>query len=302
MKRRDFLGATLAGTTGLLTAGKAPAPAAQPEDPSNPFKRVPLGRSGLMVSKIGIGTGMKGYQRRSNQTRLGDEKFHALLRYAYERGVRYFDMADLYGTHSDILEALKGVDREEVVLVTKLWWREGGLPEKERLGADVLVERYLSEMKTDYVDLVHLHAVTDPDWPQKLGWQMDLLSKLKDQGKIRAHGVSVHAIPALETAAEHAWVDAVHTRINPYGVCMDGPPEQVVPVLEKMHKNGKGVTGMKIIGEGQFRNDPEKRDQSIRYFMGLDCVDACIVGFEKPEEVDDFRDRARAALSAKVTP
>ncbi len=298
MKRRTFLGGALVGATTLLGGPQLAANSApQKTKGADPFEKVPLGKSGLVVSRVGMGTGMRGWQRRSNQTRLGDEKFHALWRYAYDQGITYFDMADLYGTHQDALKALKGVERNRFVLATKIWWREGGLPEQERLDADVLVERFLKEIGTDYIDLVHLHCVTDADWPIKLSKQMDLLDKVKQQGKIRAHGVSVHALPALTVAAEHPWVDAVHTRINPFGVKMDGTPEQVVPIIKRMHANGKGVTGMKIIGEGEFSEDPEKRDQSIRFVMGLECVDACIVGFEKPEEVDDFRERTRKVLA-----
>ena len=297
MKRREFLGTALAGTATFLASERnIRAEAAEERSEKTAKDLVPLGKSGLMVSRIGFGTGMRGYFRRSNQTRMGVEKFHGLLRYAYEQGITYFDAADLYGTHPDILVALEGVDREKVTVVSKIWWREGGLPELERLSADVLVERFLRELKTDYIDLVHLHCVTDADWPEKLASQMDLLSKAKERGKIRAHGVSVHAIPALEVAAEHPWVDAVHTRINPYGVKMDGKPEEVVPILKKMHDNGKGVTGMKLIGEGEFGNDPAKKEESIRYVYNLGCVDTGIVGFEEKEQIDEVKVLVEKAL------
>jgi aryl-alcohol dehydrogenase-like predicted oxidoreductase len=288
MKRRTFIGATLAGGASLLANSRngfgIPTDSTATQ---KGLKKFPLGKSGLEVTPLGFGTGMRGYHRRSNQTRLGEANFRNLLRYAYDKGIRYFDLADLYGTHPDPIPALKGIDRSEFVLVSKIWWREGGLPELERLDADVLVERFLGEIQTDYIDLVHLHCVTDADWPHKLAKQMDLLDKLKEQGKIRAHGVSVHALPALEVAAEHPWVDAVHTRINPHGVKMDDTPEKVVPVLQKMHENGKGVTGMKLIGEGEFANDREKRENSVRWVYGLGCVDTGIIGFEKKEEVDE---------------
>ena len=61
----------------------------------DPYEMVPLGKTGLKVSRVGIGTGMRGWQRKSNQTRLGKQKLEALLRGCYERGVRLFDMADL---------------------------------------------------------------------------------------------------------------------------------------------------------------------------------------------------------------
>jgi predicted aldo/keto reductase-like oxidoreductase len=122
---------------------------------------------------------------------------------------------------------------------------------------------------------------------------MEILSKLKAQGKIRALGVSCHSIAALEAAATEPWVDSVHARINPYGMSMDGSAAQVVPVLQKLHAAGKGVIGMKLIGEGRLRNDDARRDESVKFVLGLGCVDVLNVGFEKVEEIDDFAARVR---------
>ena len=74
---------------------------------------------------------------------------------------------------------------------------------------------------------------------------------------------------------------------------MDGPPAQVVPVLKKLHAAGKGVVGMKLIGEGRLRNDDARRDESVKFVLGLGCVDVLNVGFEKVEEIDDFAARVR---------
>ena len=68
----------------------------------------------------------------------------------------------------------------------------------------------------------------------------------------------------------------------------DGKPEQVVPVLQRIHAAGKGVVGMKIIGEGKLRNDEEKRQASIKYALTLGCVDVLNVGCEATKEVDDL--------------
>ncbi len=236
---------------------------------------------------------MTGGNRQSNQTRLGKEKLEALIRGAYERGVRVFDLADLYGSHPYLLPALTGIPRDNYQVITKIWFRPGGIPEKERPDADVVVNRFLKEIGTDYLDLVLLHCVDNPAWPDQLRRQMDLLAQLKQKGIIRAHGVSCHSLPALEAAAKEPWVDSVHARINPYQMTMDDKPEKVVPVLQKLHAAGKGVVGMKIIGEGRLRNDPEKRDASARFVLGLGCVDVLNVGFEKLEEIDDFAARVR---------
>lgn len=260
---------------------------------SDPYERVPLGKTGIKVSRVGFGTGMRGGGRQSNQTRLGKETFEGLLQASYERGVRLFDAADLYGTHPYLAGALKKMPRKDYAIVSKIWWRRGGIPEQERPDADVVIERFLKELDTDYIDLILLHCVVSKKWPEELGTQMNILDKLKKKGLIRAHGVSCHSLEALEACVKEPWVDSVHARINAYGTKMDGPPEKVVPVLKDLHQAGKGVVGMKLIGEGSFRNSDEKRDESVRYVLGLGCVDAMVVGFEKIEEVDDFAARVR---------
>ena len=58
----------------------------------------------------------------------GQEKFNALARGCYERGMRVFDVADLYGTHPFLANALKQMPRKDYVIFSKIWWRPGGLP------------------------------------------------------------------------------------------------------------------------------------------------------------------------------
>jgi aryl-alcohol dehydrogenase-like predicted oxidoreductase len=300
IKRREFLTKSALGLGGallgapLLTRGEAAAKS------FDPFERVPLGKTKLKFSRVVLGTGMKGGHRESNQTRMGKEKFEGLIRESFDRGVVVFDLADLYGTHPYVIPALKGISRDRYQVISKIWWNKGGIPEPERPDADVVVERFLKELDTDHIDLLLLHCVTSAKWPQELRKQMDILSKLKDQGKIRALGVSCHSLAALEAAADEPWVESVHTRINPYGMSMDGTPEQVVPVLKKIHAAGKGVVGMKIIGEGRLRNDDEKRDASVKFALQLGCVDVLNVGCENIGEVDDLAARVRKVERAQA--
>lgn len=300
IKRREFLTRSAFGVGAALLGTPLLAEVKPRTKFFDPYEPVPLGKTNLKVSRFCLGTGMKGGDRQSNQTRLGKEKFEALIREAHDRGTQLFDLADLYGTHPYVIPALQGITRDKFQIVTKIWWREGGIPEKERPDADVCVERFLRELKTDYIDLVLLHCVVSAKWPEELRKQMDILAKLKEKGVIRAHGVSVHSLPALEAVVNEPWVDSVHTRINPYGMSMDGPADKVAPVLQKIHAAGKGVVGMKIVGEGRLRNDPEKRDESLRYVLGLGCVDVLNVGCESIAEVDDMAERVRKVEHQKA--
>lgn len=289
--RREFIKVAAAGAAGLFCSGTGHA-----ED----LPRVKLG--GLQVPLLGMGTGVKAGNRSNALQRSGEKNFHDTVRRAYDEGVRLFDCADSYGSLPMVAKALKDKPRESFVLVTKIWCHpKGGIPNEEpRDDSMAVIERSLREADSAYIDLVQLHCQTAADWTTTYRRHMDDLENAKQKGWIRAHGCSCHSLEALETAAADPWVDVVHARINPWGVKMDGPAAVVVPVLKKIHAAGKGVIGMKLIGEGEFRNDPAKIDETLRFVLGLGCVDALIVGFEKQEEIADYRKRLAAALQAKA--
>lgn len=299
MKRREFLGAAVAGTASALVGGDPAVAVAQQAAPVevNPTAVVQLGKE-LRACRLGSGTGMRGGGRQTNQTRMGREKFEALLNHSYDQGIRLFDAADLYGTHPYIGRVMQDKPRDNFQIVSKIWVRRGGILEPERPLADVLVERFLRELRMDYIDVLQIHCMTSPDWPDEQRPQMDAMEKLKERGLIRAHGVSCHSLAALRTAAEEAWVDVIHARVNPYGAKMDDRPENVVPVLEKARANGKGVIGMKLAGEGTF--DAEQRKRTVEWALNLGCLDVLIVGFEKPEEIDEFKANVRETLVAQA--
>ena len=154
--------------------------------------------------------------------------------------------------------------------------------------ANLIVDRFRKELNTDYIDIVQLHLMTSGTWPDEHKRQMDILDSLKAKGIIRAHGVSIHSLPAMEAAAASPWVDVTHVRINPFGASMDSPkPEAVTPVIEKLHKSGKGIIAMKVFGNGSFRDDTQKLDQSLKFVLGLGTVDMIIIGFEQTDQIDN---------------
>ncbi len=296
LSRRKFLAALTAGAgTVLLDKTAFALPDLSPVLSKDPLQTIRLGKSGIKTTLLGMGTGFSGYNRTSNITRAGVAE--TIIRQAYEKGIRFFDCADTYGTHPFTAEALIGFPRDSYVLASKIWVEQGGVPEPERPDANIVVDRFRKELKTDYIDLVQIHCMTDALWTDRHKKQMDILENLKAKKIIRAHGVSVHSLGAMEACVESAWVDVVHVRINAFGEAMDHhDPARVTPVIEKLHKAGKGVIGMKLIGNGKFRNDPDKIEESLRFVLGLGTVDMIIVGFETPEQIDDYLARMRKVL------
>jgi len=293
LTRRQFV-TTITVGAGTVLIGKAALalPANSPVVTADPFQIVSLGKSGLKTTFLGMGTGFSGYNRSSNITRAGVAT--RLIRQAYEKGIRFFDCADSYGTHPFTAAALKGIPRESFTLISKIWVSQGGLPEPERPNADVVVDRFRRELNTDYLDLIQIHCMTDAQWTDKQKKQMDILENLKAKQIIRAHGVSVHSLEAMEACVGNPWIDIVHVRVNPFGETMDKKdPALVIPVIEKLHKEGKGIIGMKLIGNGKFTNESDKIDASLKYVLGLGTVDMIIIGFELPEQIDNYISRIK---------
>ena len=297
ISRRKFISKISVGTGTILLANVAETAAGNSNRSSDPFQTITLGKSGIKTSMIGMGTGYNGGSRECNMTRAGKEKGVALIQHAYDRGIRMFDGADLYGTHPYIAEALKSKPREDYTLVSKIWVRPGGIPEPERPDADVVVDRFRKELNTDHIDILQIHCMVDQHWTDQQKKQMDILQNLKEKGIIRSHGVSIHSMDALNACVTSPWVDIVHTRVNAFGDAMDDKdPKNVTSIIKKIHDAKKGVIAMKLIGNGNFRNDPEKIEQSLHYVLKSGAVDMMIVGFEEKWQIDNYADRVEKAL------
>jgi 1-deoxyxylulose-5-phosphate synthase len=238
--------------------------------------QVTLGNTGIRVSRLAAGTGTGGWGGNSNQTRLGFDRLVDLLCYGYERGITFWDLADQYGSHPHAAAALRRIGRENVVITTKTTSRTPAEIHQD-------LDRFRRELDTDTLDIVLLHCLTDPEWVGKLGSVMEAMSKAKDRGILRAVGVSCHNFGAFQAAAACDWVEVVLARINHAGLHMDASPQEVISVLEQMHRRGKGVYGMKVMGCGQLGDDPAR---AVQFALNLSCVDAIVIGMEDEGQID----------------
>jgi aryl-alcohol dehydrogenase-like predicted oxidoreductase len=302
--RRTFLATSAVAAAGLGTAVPALAATATPAPPAPP--RVPLGRTGLTLTRLAMGTGVHGGNRQSDQTRMGFERLVALFRHAYSRGITFFDLADLYGTHLYFREALRTIPRDRVTILTKLWWRYDGdiranqppaEPYRRRVATTTL-ERFRHELATDYLDIVLLHCMTVRNWDHQLQPYLEALSEAKQRRQVRAVGVSCHDLGALNRAAETPWVDVVLARINPRGSHMDGTPQEVTAALRRIKQAGKAVIGMKIFGEGDL---VAHKEECMRFAQGLGLLDAMTIGFQRPDGGPSGPGCRQSAPAAPIT-
>lgn len=246
---------------------------------------VTIGNTGIKTSRLAMGTGTVGFGHSSNQSKLGVEGLSRLLLNGHDNGLRFFDSADAYGSHPHVAAALKQLPRDKVTVLTKSWSRDA-----DGMRADL--DRFRKELGTDYLDIVLIHCVTEADWTTRYRGAMDVLAEAKQKGVIRAHGCSCHSIEALRAAAKSPWVDVDLVRINPIGSHMDADPATVVSVMKEMKAAGKGLIGMKILGQGDMRN---RQEEAIKYALSLGLLDAFTIGAENKSEQEDLIRRIAAA-------
>jgi len=247
---------------------------------------IELGPKKVKVTRLAMGTGTNGMGGSSNQTRkLGMSGLADLLRTAYDNGVCFYDSADQYGTHPYIKEALKKVPREKVAILTKTHSNT-----YNEMKADL--DRFRRELGVDYIDIVLLHCMMDPDWPARKKGAMDFISEAQEKGLIKTKGTSCHTLGALKAAADSPWVEVDLARFNPAGAIMDADVATVSAVLKGMKASGKGIIGMKIFGAGKLRH---RADECLQYALSTEIVDCFTIGSESVAEFTDLTKRIPAA-------
>jgi len=289
MKRRDFIHRTACA---VGAAWIHPGAFAQPGLPLPSLPRkfsasdsVTLGKTGIQTSRLAIGTGTVGVGHHSHQTALGIRGLSDLLLNGYDHGLRFFDSADSYGSHPHVADALKHVPRDRVTVLTKTWARDAATARAD-------LDRFRRELGTDYIDVCLMHCLTEGDWIERYKGVMDVLSEAKEKGVIRAHGCSCHSIEALRAATKSSWVEVHLVRINPVGAFMDSDPNTVVSVVREMRAAGKGIIGMKILGQGELRH---RQDEALNFALGPNLLDAFTIGAESQSEQEDLIRRIAAA-------
>jgi len=289
--RRDFLKAGLAA--GALT-GAASFPLRAARGTATDW--VTLGSSGVKVTRLAFGTGtMSGRVQRE----LGQDQFTRLVRYAYDRGIRFFETAESYGEmHKMLGIALKGVPRDSYRLMSKVTTREGVNPQDK-------IDELRKLANTDYFDILLLHWQHKATWPQDSERWQDGISEAKVKKEVVGYGASVHGLPALRQVPGNKWLEVAMIRMNHRGTRMDaedyntdglGNVSEVVTHVKQVRTEGMGVISMKLIGEGAFTTR-EDRQAAMRFAFKNAGVDSVTVGYKNTAEVDEAIENLNLALA-----
>jgi aryl-alcohol dehydrogenase-like predicted oxidoreductase len=288
--RREFLKTGLAAGA-LAVTGSLPLRAER----QTATDWVTLGKSEVKVTRLAFGTGsFSGRVQRD----LGQEGFTRLVRYAYDRGIRFFETAESYGDmHRMLGVALTGIPRDSYRIMSKVTTREGVNPQDK-------IDELRKLANTEYFDVMLLHWQHSATWPSDTSRWQDGILEAESKKAIVSHGASVHGLPALRQMPGNKWLDVAMIRMNHKGTRMDaedfntdglGNVSEVVTHVKQVRKDGMGVISMKLVGEGTFNR--EDRQAAMRFAFrnaGVDCV---TVGYKNTGEIDEAIENLNLALA-----
>jgi len=206
-----------------------------------------LGKSNLEVSALGLGCmGMS-----SAYGQVPDkQEMVSLLRAAVERGITFFDTAEVYGpfTNEELVGDALSPIRDQVVIATKFGFKLDPTGERVQVGVDSrpehvkeVAEASLKRLKIDSIDLFYQHRV-DPEVPIE-----DVAGAVKDliqEGKVKHFGLSEPGVQTIRRAHAVQPVTAVQ---NEYSLWTRGPESEVLPTLEDL---GIGFVPYSPLGRG----------------------------------------------------
>jgi aryl-alcohol dehydrogenase-like predicted oxidoreductase len=288
--RRSFLktglaAGALAGAAGLTLNAETP----------KATDWVALGRSNVKVTRLAFGCGSMSGQV---QMGLGQDGFTRLVRYAYDRGIRFFETAESYGDTPRMLGvALKGLPRESYRIMHKVTTSHAADPTQK-------LDELCKAVDLEYLDIMLLHWQHTATWPADTAHWQDAILQAEHKKTIVSHGASVHGLPALRQVPGNKWLDVAMIRVNHTGTRMDaeipdtdqlGNVSEVVQHVQQARKAGMGVVSMKLVGEGTFGH--EDRQKAMRFAFKTAGVDSVTIGYKNTREIDEAIDNLNLALA-----
>ena len=247
------------------------------------MQTVILGSTGLKASVAGLGCG--------GHSRLGIEKHgiehsRSIVRCAYDNGVNFFDTATVYGTQKAVGKGLEGINRDKYILSTKFPYN--GKSPDELVKA---LDESLEELKTDYIDIYHLHGVKPEDYSWACESFVPVMQNAKNQGKIRFLGIT----EVFGTDTNHKMLsrslrdDIFDVIMVGYSLLNPSAAREILPLAME-----KKIAVLCMFAVRSALSNPEQLKKDIRRILASGQADPSLFESEQPL---DFLTRNGAASS-----
>ncbi|MDP3386401.1 MAG: aldo/keto reductase [Eubacteriales bacterium] len=201
----------------------------------------------------------------------------SLLLYAFQKGINFFDTAELYGNYDILRELIKNINRKDIYISTKSYAYS-----RDTLDESIL--KALTEMGTDYLDVFMIHEQESIHTFRGHYTAIERLQELKALGVVKNIGISTHFHEAVRDVGTQKEVDIIHPIFNEKGIgIVDGNISQMKDSLKLVKSFGKKVLGMKPLGGGHLTDDPIR---SLRFSFESPLIDWTAVGMRYREEID----------------
>lgn len=229
-----------------------------------------LGRTSLTVSRLCFGALTVG----PLQARLPLQEGVAVIRAALEAGVNFIDTAELYGTYDYIRQAIAGFSKTIVASKSYAWTYDGMRDS---------VEQACRGIDRDYIDIFMLHEQTSRLTLKGHREALDYLVRAKQQGLVRAIGVSTHMVEVVQAAALLDEVDVIHPILNQAGIgIMDGTVDDMIKATQFAVSQGKGLYTMKALGGGHLSRISH---EAMQWILAQEHITSVAIGMQSLEEV-----------------
>jgi hypothetical protein len=254
-----------------------------------------LGRTGWRISDVVVGSG-----------RIRDQKGTDVVRLALDRGVSYVDTSPDYsatGSEEAVGKAIRGI-RDQVFIATKWctpWGHLGaGTP---RAGYEAVIEGSLRRLRTDRVDLVHVHACDEVDRLLDPA-MLEAFERLREAGKVRFLGFSTHTpnlVEVVEAAIDSGRFDVMMLAYH-HGIW----PQLGALIRRARSEQDMGVVAMKTLkgakhhGLAGFREEADAYSQAaLRWVLSNPDVSAAVISFFEFQHVDEYLRASGGKLTAE---
>ena len=234
---------------------------------------VRLGNTDIEVSRLCFGS----LTMTPFQANLSIDEGAYLIEYAYNKGIKFLDTAEIYDNYHYIRKALKGIKREDYVIATKTYAYTKDMAQDS-------LETALKEIGTDYIDIFLLHEQESIHTVKGHFEAIEYFLKAKAQGKIRGFGISTHRISGVMAAKDYKEIEILHPIVNKKGIGIhDGNIEEMLKAIKDLHDMGKGIYAMKPLGGGHLIKDVE---ETFNYVKDIPYIDSIAIGMQSQDEID----------------